>query len=134
MSHSLQALVLSPDLKRRVKGIIFLGTPHQGTSFTRFGMIAGRLFALLYSDVEILRPLIEGSTTLDDLQKDFNKDFKNTICKYYFERHKMRRYLLGFIPWMREWVREMLPFHSPSPVDVILGCYGAISNSWSWSS
>lgn len=85
---------------------MFLGTPHTGTPFTRFGIIAAQFLALFDSDVNIMRVLVPESIELDDLEKDFSKHFKSTTRRYYFETHKMRRYLLGFIPFIREFVRE----------------------------
>lgn len=32
----------APELKTPVKGLLFLGTPHQGTPFTRFGIMAAK--------------------------------------------------------------------------------------------
>lgn len=87
--------------------MLFLGTPHRGTPFTRFGLLAASFLTPLDADVEIMRPLVSDSVDLDDLEKKFNRHFHGTKRIYYFETHKMRRYLLGFIPWMREFVREI---------------------------
>jgi hypothetical protein len=101
-----QALIDSLELKTRVKGVIFLGTPHRGTPFTRFGIFAARFLTPLDADVHIMHPLVSDSVVLDDLEKKFSRYFHCTKRIYYFETHKMRRYLLGFIPWIREFVRD----------------------------
>jgi hypothetical protein len=100
-----QAFVLSSAPKTKLKGVIFLGTPHRGTPFARFGINAARLFAPLGSDVDVMLPLVTDNASLDDLDKDFREEFKSTERRYYFEKHKMNRYFLGFIPWIREFVR-----------------------------
>ena len=99
-----QALVDMPELQARIKGIIFLGTPHRGTPFTRFGILAASLLAPLDADAGIMQLLIEDNAHLDDLEKRFSRHFRNTKRIYYFEKIKMRRYLLGVIPWIHEFV------------------------------
>ncbi|KJZ70980.1 hypothetical protein HIM_09635 [Hirsutella minnesotensis 3608] len=99
-----QALVDLPELQDRLKGVLFLGTPHHGSPFTRFGLLAARLLTPLDADVEIMRPLVAGNVDLKDLDDRFREHFGNTTRLYYRERRKMRRYLLGFIPWIREFV------------------------------
>lgn len=100
-TYRVRALVDAPELKSRVKGILFLGTAHRGTSFTRFGILAASFFAPLDADVEIMRPLVTDNVDLDDLEKKFSRHFRNAKRMYYFETHKMRHYLFGFIPWIR---------------------------------
>ncbi|KJZ69789.1 hypothetical protein HIM_10828 [Hirsutella minnesotensis 3608] len=51
-----------------------------------------------------MRPLVAGNADLKDLDDRFRERFGNTTRLYYRERRKMRRYLLGFIPWIREFV------------------------------
>lgn len=52
---------------------LFLGTPHSGSSFSRFGRIQARFFRLigLGSSTSLLDDLEEKSTVLMDLHKDF---------------------------------------------------------------
>lgn len=106
---NVQALVLWPSedknaLKKRIKGIFFLGTPHRGTNFTRFGQIAGAAAFPLDSNTAILCPLVYDSKPLLDLQSSFNQEYGSIQRVYFYEKHKMRRYLLGFIPWIQEYV------------------------------
>lgn len=100
-----------PDLSSRVKGVIFLGTPHSGTPFSRYGIYAARLFAPFDSDIDIMQPLIPNNATVKDLSDRFQAQYKNTRRFYYFETHKTRRYLLRFIPWVREYVSCHLMFY-----------------------
>ncbi|RMZ89045.1 hypothetical protein DV736_g3719, partial [Chaetothyriales sp. CBS 134916] len=104
VTEPVQALVDMLELKSQIKGVLFLGTPHRGTPFTRFGIIAASFLTPLDADVEIMRPLMPDSVYLDDLEKKFIEHFHSTRRIYYFERHKMRRYILGFLPWVREFV------------------------------
>ncbi|KJZ68442.1 hypothetical protein HIM_12167 [Hirsutella minnesotensis 3608] len=103
-SSNKYALVDLPELQDRLKGVLFLGTPHHGSPFTRFGLLVARLLTPLDADVEIMRPLVAGNVDLKDLDDRFREHFGNTTRLYYRERRKMRRYLLGFIPWIREFV------------------------------
>jgi len=95
-----------PDLKSRLRGVIFLGTPHQGTSFNRYGLIASYLLVPLDPDIEIMRILAPESAVLDRLQRDFEKGFKGTTRKYFFENEKTQRKILGLVTLVREFVRE----------------------------
>ncbi|KAF7550099.1 hypothetical protein G7Z17_g5936 [Cylindrodendrum hubeiense] len=101
-----QALVLNLDLEPRIKGIIFLGTPHRGTRYARFGIAASWLLAPLDADANVMRPLSYDNIDLDDLEKDFDATFRMTERRYFFETHKMRRYLFSSIPYLREFVVE----------------------------
>ncbi|KAH6886460.1 hypothetical protein B0T10DRAFT_81257 [Thelonectria olida] len=101
-----KALVLNPDLKHRVKGILFLGTPHRGTRFARFGAALTWLLSPFDADADIMRPLSYDNLDLDDLEKEFHASFGLTERRYFFETHKMRYYLFGFIPYLREFMVE----------------------------
>jgi hypothetical protein len=74
-----------PDLKSRLKGVVFLGAPHQGTSFNRYGIIASYLLVPLDPDIEIMRTLAPESAALDSLQRDLERYFKGTTRKYFLE-------------------------------------------------
>jgi len=69
-------------------------------------MLAVRFLTPLDADIHIMRPLVSDSVDLDDLEKKFSNHFNSTRRIYYFETHKMRQYLLGFIPWIQEFVRD----------------------------
>ncbi|KAK3358679.1 hypothetical protein B0T25DRAFT_72891 [Lasiosphaeria hispida] len=89
-----KALVINVNkLKSRVKGVFFLGTPHKGTKFVRFGTATAKLMAPFDSDLEIMRPLAVDNMDLDDLEKDFHEEFVHTPRRYFFETRKTRRYL-----------------------------------------
>jgi hypothetical protein len=95
---------MHPKLKSRIKGLIFLGTPHQGTHFNRYGLAASYLLAPLGSNIDIMRILGPESVELDELQEEFDRHFKDSTRKYFFEHEPTRRLLFGFIPWVQECV------------------------------
>jgi hypothetical protein len=99
---------MAHELKPRLKGVIFLGTPHRGTSFSRYGLLTSYALAPLGSDVGIMRILGLDSIELDDLQKDFDNNFKAVTRKYFFEKDKTIHQLWGFATWMREFVGRRL--------------------------
>ncbi len=99
---------------------MFLGTPHRGTPFTRFGTLASGLLrlGLLDADSDIMRPLVSDSVDLDDLEKKFAKHYRNTTRVYYFETQKMHRNVLGGFPLIREFVgAQILSFLFDPPLN-----------------
>ena len=88
--------------------MIFLGTPHQGTSFNRYSLIASYLLLPLNADIEIMRVLAPENEELDSLQRDFEKDYKATTRKYIYENKKTQRQILRLITLVREFVRKPL--------------------------
>ena len=88
--------------------MVFLGTPHQGTSFNRYGLIASYLLLPLDADIEIMRILAPESEELDSLQRDFERHYKATPRKYIYENKKTQRQILRLITLVREFVRKPL--------------------------
>ena len=66
--------------------------------------MAARLLTPLDADVEIMRQVVAGNAHLKDLDDRFREHFESTRRLYYREKRKLRRYFLGFIPWIREFV------------------------------
>ncbi|KAF3070397.1 Peptide-N4-(N-acetyl-beta-glucosaminyl)asparagine amidase A [Daldinia childiae] len=60
------------DISRDTAGIIFLGTPHQGSTVSWIGEILARLTILSGSDATLLKLLSHGSPELLDLKRDFS--------------------------------------------------------------
>ena len=84
---------------------MFLGTPHQGTAYSRYGSSIARLLAPLDADLEIMRILQSESSSLEDLEHSFRRDCQGISLKFFYEGKKTRRQILGFIPFFREFVR-----------------------------
>ncbi len=51
-----------------------------------------------------MRILGPESVDLSDLKDDFDKHFLETPQKYFYEKEKVCRYILGFIPLIQEFV------------------------------
>ncbi|KAK0743982.1 hypothetical protein B0T18DRAFT_194032 [Schizothecium vesticola] len=125
IGHSYGGLVIK-KLKQRLKGIIFLGTPHQGTSASRYGRLVSYVLAPLGSDIDIMRVLGPGSEDLYDLQTGFHNHFKDVTRKYFFEKEKTYRQLWGFITWLDEFVSSPL---APSlSSNLCLGSYETVGD------
>ncbi|KAI0852003.1 hypothetical protein F5Y00DRAFT_274251 [Daldinia vernicosa] len=60
------------DISRDTAGILFLGTPHQGSTVSWIGEILARLTILSGSDTTLLKLLSHGSSALLDLKRDFS--------------------------------------------------------------
>jgi hypothetical protein len=88
---------------------LFLGTPHDGIAFSRYGLLMSYLLSPLDSDIGIMRILGPGNRELRDLQNEFDGSFNDTPRRYFYEKSKTYHRLFGFIPWMQEFAR-----HSPS--------------------
>ncbi|XDG05864.1 hypothetical protein ABKA04_005479 [Annulohypoxylon sp. FPYF3050] len=83
---------------------MFLGTPHRGTPFTRFGLAIAKILSPLDAEVDMMRSLIYDNVDLDDLEKDFSVYFNRTARRYAYETYKLRRYIFGVIPYIQEFV------------------------------
>ena len=69
----IQALHRSKSARQRTKLIIFLGTPHRGSSSADWGQIASNMarLALQDSNKKILETLEVSSEVLDNIQEEF---------------------------------------------------------------
>ena len=101
-----------------VSGVMFLGTPHNGSSFASAGISQAKFKSWFGSatNAEILKPLAldTAMTTLEDLEKDFreilSKDRLSALISLYFYETKpltvgvsshtfcnLRRVLMGYL-------------------------------------
>ena len=64
-----------------IAGILFLGTPHQGTSAAEYGMWLARA---LGKDTTLLETLKKNSPTLLEVARDFEASYSNVdiVCFY----------------------------------------------------
>ncbi|KAI0900708.1 Alpha/Beta hydrolase protein [Annulohypoxylon nitens] len=65
------------DINYNIAGIIFLGTPHQGSSISRFGEILARLTSFSGSNTSLLSLLSYHSQPLYDLRDSFSTTLEN---------------------------------------------------------
>ena len=59
------------EIAQHTKAVLFLGTPHRGSSFTRWGGIAAQILRPLGSNPSILKEIEYDSLSLHDLDEDF---------------------------------------------------------------
>ena len=71
-------------------GIIFLGTPHQGSSVSRLGSIAARVTGFLGSNTGLLLHLTSHSTELSDL------DVRFVDCMVEKEKRRQKTEIVAF--------------------------------------
>jgi hypothetical protein len=64
----------------------------------------------LNADIEIMRTLASESGELEELHNGFQnvirKGYRALSLKYFYENKKTHRTTLGFITWIREFVRK----------------------------
>ena len=70
-----QAMHRSRVCRSQTKFVIFLGTPHRGSSFAEWGAIASNIasFALQGSNKRIVKTLDVNSEVLDNIQDEFQR-------------------------------------------------------------
>ncbi|KJZ70348.1 hypothetical protein HIM_10277 [Hirsutella minnesotensis 3608] len=89
------------------KAILFLGTPHRGSSFGLWGWLAAQVLQPLGSNPFILANLEYDSISLLDLHKAFVGIVRDDFQVFnFFEQRPMRIFRLWFIQWQQFCVRE----------------------------
>ncbi|KAM0362811.1 hypothetical protein ACHAPK_011498 [Fusarium culmorum] len=108
-----QALVraqASRDLSHvseQTRAILFLGTPHRGSSFSAWGWLAAHALWLLKPNLDILGSLEYDSTSLLDLHRAFTGTTRDTWRVYnFFEQRPTQIFRLWLIQWQQLCVRE----------------------------
>lgn len=109
-----QALIeahASKDLDRiaeRTKAILFLGTPHRGSSFTLLGQLAAQALRPLGSNPSLLAEMEYDCTFLFDLHRRFMGVVHNELrVVNFFEELPTHILQFWFVQW-REFVSEPL--------------------------
>ena len=77
------------DLKLSVVGIVFLGTPHQGSDAAEYGKLLARASG---RDSTLLESLTRVSQVLHEIGRDFETSYNNTDLVCFYEEN---RSLLG---------------------------------------
>ncbi|KAK7943808.1 uncharacterized protein PG986_012921, partial [Apiospora aurea] len=89
------------QLLERTRGVIFLGTPHRGSSSASYGRTAFRLsqlFAFQSANIKLITALEQNSETLDRISTEFNESLaKNERIRLwsYSEERQVRFGLVG---------------------------------------
>ena len=84
----MQALVLAnhgdtfKNIRMATAGILFLGTPHQGSSAAEYGLWLGRA---LGNDTTLLETLKKNSPTLREVAQDFEASYSHVDIVCYYE-------------------------------------------------
>ncbi|PLN86207.1 hypothetical protein BDW42DRAFT_109905 [Aspergillus taichungensis] len=110
------------DMAQHVKGVFFLGTPHRGSGFTKWGSLAAGLLRPLGSNPSILRELDYDSLSLLELHEEFMAITENISCIInFYEKRPTRLLNLGLFQWSEFCVTEQSAvFHSPGVQNVDL--------------
>ncbi|KAK3937548.1 hypothetical protein QBC46DRAFT_460804 [Diplogelasinospora grovesii] len=108
-----QALVqaqANPDLRdvaEHTRAILFLGTPHRGSSFSAWGRRAAQALRPLGSNPSLLAELEYDSTALLDLQRAFVAIDRGDLSVFnFYEQRPTRLLRLWFLRWQEFCVRE----------------------------
>ncbi|KAK0639860.1 hypothetical protein B0T16DRAFT_463496 [Cercophora newfieldiana] len=89
------------------KAILFLGTPHRGTSFGPWGWLAAKALQPLGSNPILLADLPYDSVALHDMHRDFMAVAQDDLRVFnFFENRPTRILQLGFLRWQQFCVRE----------------------------
>lgn len=94
LSQALCAAEESSNILEDTCGIIFLGTPHQGSSLSIAGALLSQLTGFLGSNDTLLLNLRRNHSQLSDLEDRFRPLVKHKPVLSFYERKST--YLLGF--------------------------------------
>ena len=78
------------DLRLSVAGIVFLGTPHQGSDAAGYGELLAQATG---RDITLLRSLTRNSQILHEIAQDFETSYSNVDLVCFYEK---KHGLLGF--------------------------------------
>jgi hypothetical protein len=80
--------------------VFFLGTPHRGSNFSKWGSIAAQMLQPLGSNPSLLQEVTYDSLSLRDLHADFEDAVGNKLhVVNFFEQRKTRILKVWFIQW-----------------------------------
>ena len=88
------------NIADNIGAIFFLGTPHFGSTFTRWGSIAARAIQPLGSNPFIINEVAHDSPYLRDLHRRFvlNAKIESKVVNF-FEQRKTRLLKIWFQQW-----------------------------------
>ncbi|KAF6822496.1 hypothetical protein CPLU01_11994 [Colletotrichum plurivorum] len=114
VTQALCAMARSSSAMEDTRGIIFLGTPHQGSSLSIAASILGKLTALLGSNTALLLTLQSNHNQLSDLEDEFRRVATDKQITSFYET-KPTFYLglsLGCVSLLSHCVESFLTPHS----------------------
>ncbi|KAF2704007.1 hypothetical protein K504DRAFT_451211 [Pleomassaria siparia CBS 279.74] len=115
----------STDIAEYAKAVLFLVTPHRGSSFSTWGGIAARVLRPLGSNPLLLRELTYDSVALLDIQEEFETAFSNKLQVInFFERRKTRLLKLWFVQWEAFCVTEQSAKYGSMNIGLDVDHYG----------
>ncbi|KAG9648244.1 purine and uridine phosphorylase, partial [Aureobasidium melanogenum] len=108
VTHSYGGLVVKQhqEIRESTKAIVFLGCPHFGSDFAKWGVAAAQVLYPLGSNPVILQGLEYGSLLLHDLHRRFIENSSDTRIINFFEQRKVRILKLGPFQWDKLCVTE----------------------------
>ena len=89
------------EIRNATKAIIFLGCPHFGSDFAKWGVVAAQVLFPLGSNPVMLHGLEYGSLLLHDLHRRFIENSSDTRVINFFEERKVRILKLGSFQWKK---------------------------------
>ncbi|KAE8149842.1 hypothetical protein BDV25DRAFT_130058 [Aspergillus avenaceus] len=95
------------DISKHVKAVLFLGTPHRGSSFSSWGKLLASFLRPLSSNPSILEELTYDCLFLHELHEKFVKAAtKVQQIINFFEQRKTQILKVGWLSWEEFCVRE----------------------------
>ncbi|KAG9899107.1 purine and uridine phosphorylase, partial [Aureobasidium melanogenum] len=101
-----QAISKHQEIRESTKAIVFLGCPHFGSDFAKWGVAAAQVLYPLGSNPVMLQGLEYGSLLLHDLHRRFIENSSDTRIINFFEQRKVRILKLGLFQWDKLCVTE----------------------------
>ncbi|KAF1922859.1 uncharacterized protein M421DRAFT_338260 [Didymella exigua CBS 183.55] len=95
------------------RGVVFLGTPHRGSSFSTWGSLAARALGPLGSNPSLLQEVEYDALPLLELHEEFESARSEKLqVVNFFEQRKMRLVKVWFFRWDEFCVREQSATYS----------------------
>jgi hypothetical protein len=116
-----QAVPRHLDITKSTKAIIFLGCPHFGSEFAKWGVVAAQVLYPLGSNPGMLQGLEKHSRLLHELHRRFVENFSDATVINFFEQRKVRILKLVLFRWEKlvssyEPCVRLIVLTVPSPV------------------
>jgi hypothetical protein len=84
------------DILNNVKGLIFLGTPHFGTLYSKYARQAAIRLDRLGSNPDVFLPLAVNSSQLLELHQEYLERYRDLDVVNFYETHKQELFRTPF--------------------------------------